>query len=256
MSIVGQDPDRTVSPRVALITHAHTEIGVATVQALARAGVDLALATEAEPDPHFLESLRSYGGQVVWFPMARTSTRNQASQLARAVATAFGRLDVLVANTVHRVEGQIDDDDVDDDALGEQLDVDMRSVIALIKAASKVINDGGRVVALGSSLAARTGTPGLADFAATRAAITAFCKGAAHDLGPRGITVNVVQIGAIASRSVANISKEAEAAEREANALKRLGTPSEVAEAILFLVGPGAAFITGSVLNVDGGYSA
>jgi len=188
--------------------------------------------------------------------MARTSTRNQASQLARAVATAFGRLDVLVANTVHRVEGQIDVDDVDDDALSEQLDVDMRSVIALIKAASKVINNGGRVVALGSSLAARTGTAGLADFAATRAAIAAFCKGAAHDLGPRGITVNVVQIGAIASRSVAKISKEAEAAEREANALKRLGTPSEVAEAILFLVGPSAAFITGSVLNVDGGYSA
>ncbi|MBW9116910.1 SDR family oxidoreductase [Rhizobium cauense] len=254
--MVGQNSDRTVSPQVALITHAASEIGVATVQALARAGADLALATATEPDPHFMESLRSYGGRVVWFPMDQPTTGIQASQLARAVVTAFGRLDVLVANTVHRVEGQIDDEDVDDDALDVQLDMDTRSVIALIKAVSKVMESGGRVVALGSSVADRIGTPGLADFAAARAAIAAFCKGAAHDLGPRGITVNVVQIGAIASRADQSISRETLAAEREANVLKRLGTPSEVAEAIIFLVGPGATFITGSTLNVDGGYSA
>lgn len=254
--MVVHNSDGTTTARVALVTHAASDIGVATVRALARSGADLALATDSEPDPHFMESLRSYGGRVVWFPMAQTSTGIQASQLSRAVVSAFGRLDMLVANTVHRVEGQIDDEDVDDDAISDQMDADMRSVIALIKAASKVMDDGGRVVALGSSLADRIGTPGLADFAAARAAIAAFCRGAAHDLGPRGITVNVVQIGAIESKPLQGISKEALAADREANVLKRFGTPSEVAEAIMFLVGPGAAFITGSILNVDGGYNA
>jgi NAD(P)-dependent dehydrogenase (short-subunit alcohol dehydrogenase family) len=163
---------------------------------------------------------------------------------------------VLVANNVRRVEGQIDDDDVDEDALEEQLSMNIKGAFALIKAASKVMNEGGRVIALGSSIADRVGTPGLAEFAATGAAIAAFCKGAAHDLGPRGITVNVVQVGVLESDVDGVHSQETLAAEREANVLKRLGRPSEVAHAIMFLAGPGATFITGSVLNVDGGYNA
>ncbi len=256
MSVVGLNSQRDPSSRVALVTQASTDVGVATVQALARAGTDLALALEAEPAPHFMESLRSFGSRVVWFPIAGSPNGVQATQLVRAVVAALGRIDVLVANTVRRVEGQIDDEDVDEDALDEQMATDVRSVISLIKAVSKSMRDGGRVVALGSCLAERVGTAGLADFAATRAAIAGFCRGAAHDLGPRGITVNVVQIGAIESHAYQGLSKEMLAAERDANALRRLGKPSEVADAIMFLAGPGAAFITGSVLNVDGGYSA
>lgn len=256
MSVVGLNSQRDPSSRVALVTQASTDVGIATVQALARAGTDLALALEAEPAPHFMESLRSFGSRVVWFPIAGSPNGVQATQLVRAVVAALGRIDVLVANTVRRVEGQIDDEDVDEDALDEQMATDVRSVISLIKAVSKSMRDGGRVVALGSCLAERVGTAGLADFAATRAAIAGFCRGAAHDLGPRGITVNVVQIGAIESHAYQGLSKEMLAAERDANALRRLGKPSEVADAIMFLAGPGAAFITGSVLNVDGGYSA
>ncbi len=256
MSVVGLNSEQAPGSRVALVTRASNDIGLAIVRALARTGTDLALALETEPPPHFMESLRSYGSRVVWFPITGSLNGVQAAQLLRAVVAALGRIDVVVANTVRRVEGQIDDEDVDEDALDEQMATDVGSVICLIKAASKSMRDGGRVVALGSCLAERVGTPGLADFAATRAAIAGFCRGAAHDLGPRGITVNVVQIGAIESQTDQGMSKEMLAAERDANALRRLGKPSEVADAIMFLVGPGAAFITGSVLNVDGGYSA
>lgn len=256
MDVVGRNPDREATSRVALVTRASSEIGIATVQALARTGTDLALAVETEPTPHFMESLRSYGSRVVWFPITGSPNGVQATQLVRAVIAALGRIDVLVANTIRRVEGQIDDEDVDEDALEDQMATDVRSVISIIKAAAKSMSDGGRVIALGSCLADRVGTPGLADFAATRAAVAAFCKGAAHDLGPRGITVNVVQIGAIESQTDRGLSREMLAAERDANALRRLGRPSEVADAIMFLAGPGSAFITGTILNVDGGYSA
>lgn len=256
MSVMGQSLDRVSGSRVALVTWASSEIGAATIQALAQSGADLALAVDSEPSPHFMESLRSYGGRAVWFPITGSLNGVQAAQLVRSVVATLGRIDLLVANTVRRVEGQIDVGDVDEDALDEQMATDVRGVIALMKATAKQMSDGGRIVALGSSLADRVGTPGLADFASTRAAITAFCRGAAHDLGPRGITVNVVQIGAIESQSDQGLSREMLAAEREANVLRRLGKPSEVADAIMFLLGPGAAFITGSVLNVDGGYNA
>lgn len=254
VNVVGQNSDRASACRVALVTQADSGIGLATVQALAEGGADLALALQVEPEAHFLESLRSYGGRVVCFPTSSRPNTVEATQLVRAVMAAFGRLDLLVANNVRRVEGQIDDEDVDEDALEEQLTMNVKGPFALIKAAAKIMNEGGRVIALGSSIADRVGTPGLAEFAATRAAIAAFCKGAAHDLGPRGITVNVVQVGALESDGVH--SQETLAAEREANVLKRLGRPSEVAHAIMFLAGPGATFITGSVLNVDGGYNA
>ena len=256
MSAVRLTSNGITGSRVALVTRATCDIGVATVEALAQSGADLALVLEIEPSPHFMESLRSYGGRVVWFPITGSPNGVEAARLVRSVISALGRIDVLVANTIRRVEGQIDDGDVDEDALDEQMATDVRSVIALIKATSRSMSDGGRVIAIGSSLADRVGTPGLADFAATRAAIAAFCRGAAHDVGPRGITVNVVQIGAIESQADGGLSREMLAAEIDANVLRRLGRPSEVADAIMFLAGPGAAFITGSVLNVDGGYNA
>ena len=140
-------------------------------------------------------------------------------------------------------------------ALATQFAVNVTATLAVIRTGIKGMNDGGRVIAVGASVADRVGTPGLADYAATRAAVVAWCKGAAHDVGARGITVNVVQLGAIdvALQGVTAQQLEAEVA---SNAMKRLGSAQEAAAAILFLAGPGASFITGTILSVDGGYMA
>ncbi|MBY5454113.1 SDR family oxidoreductase [Rhizobium leguminosarum] len=250
------DSLRPLAGQVALLTRADEGVGMATATALARCGANLALTLlDTEVEPALLHELRGIGCKVVVFRAPTDSSSTQHTQLVRQVMAEFGRIDVLVANSEYRVQWQVDDDDLDEDQVEFQYSMNVKSNIALIRAVIRVMTDGGRVIALGSSLADRVGTPGLADFAATRAALAAFCKGAAHDLGPRGISINVVQMGAIAFDAVA-VSPDIIESERASTALKRLGRPSEVASAITFLAGPSASFITGSVLNVDGGYNA
>ncbi|MBF8190189.1 SDR family oxidoreductase [Nonomuraea sp. K274] len=126
---------------------------------------------------------------------------------------------------------------------------------AAIRAAAQVIGEDGRIITIGSGLADRTGFPGMAGYAATKAAIAGYSRGAARDLGPRGITVNVIQPGAVATDMNPPEGDFADA-QRALKALGRFGRPEEIAAGVVFLAGPGASFITGSVLNIDGGYLA
>ncbi len=242
---------RPFAGRVAIVTNADQGVGLATACALARNGADLMLTlNRQEESARVLQAIQALGVRAIIHQPPADYLR-----LTRAAIAQFGRIDIVVANTESRIQGQVDDEDLDEDAVEHQLENNIRSTAALIRAAVKVMTSGGRIIALGASLADRVGTPGLADFAATQAALSAFCRGAAHDVGPRGITVNVVQIGAIETMQASSPPSILEA-ERESNALKRLGRPEEVASAILFLASAEASFITGTVLNVDGGYNA
>ncbi|MDO1583425.1 SDR family NAD(P)-dependent oxidoreductase [Rhizobium oryzicola] len=247
---------KPLAGKIAFLTSADAGIGPATACALAESGADLAVSVSAgRPEPGFISVLRARGTKVTVFQIPTPFNSEECIRLVRRVIGAVGRLDVVVVNCERKFQWQVDDLDLDEDALEMQFAINVRASIAVIRTAIKGMNDHGRVIAIGSSVADRVGTPGLADYAATRAAIVAFCKGAAHDVGPRGITVNVVQLGAIDALLHGAPETQIEA-EMEANAMKRLGSAEEAAGAITFLASPAASFITGTIFNIDGGYSA
>jgi NAD(P)-dependent dehydrogenase (short-subunit alcohol dehydrogenase family) len=128
-------------------------------------------------------------------------------------------------------------------------------VVAGIRAASKVMGEGGRIISVGSAIAVRAGFPGMADYGATKSAIVGYTKGAARDLGAKKITVNVVQPGPV-DTDMNPADGDFAAVLNPTTALGRYGQPEEVAAGIVFLASPAASYVTGTVLNIDGGYSA
>ena len=167
----------------------------------------------------------------------------------------LGRLDILVNNAGSFVTGQVDDPDVDEAALANQLATNVSGVATLTRAAVAVLLTGGSIITVGSLGAQRVGYPGLSDYSATKAALAAYGRGWARDLGPRQITSNIIQPGAVDTEMNPADGSFGDVA-RAITPLGRYGRAEELAALVAFLAGPEAAYITGAVINFDGGQSA
>jgi NAD(P)-dependent dehydrogenase (short-subunit alcohol dehydrogenase family) len=242
--------------KVALVTGGSRGIGAALARALAGAGADVAITylNSRQAAENVAAEIRAKGVR------ARSVQADQAdpaaaSAVVRQVADEFGRLDILVNNAAVAVLGPIDSTASDDTALDRQVRVNYTSIVAAIRAAARVLPEGGRIINIGSGIATRTGASGVADHAATKAALAGFTRGAARDLAPKRITVNLVQTGLVATQL--NTAAGSAAPRLIASVpLGRMGQPEEIAAAVLFLASPDASYITGATLDVDGGYGA
>lgn len=242
--------------QVALVTGGSRGIGAAIVRRLARDGADIVFSYSNSPDRanQVADEVRALGRQALAV-QADQAVTSDVERLVKTAHQTFGQLDILVNSAGVFVTGVVGDPAADLQALERQIDINIKGVATAVRTAAPLLSDGGRIVSIGTTGAVHIQFPGVADYVATKAAVAAYTRGWSRDLGPRGITVNVVQPGAINTEMNPEVGDFADTL-RGMAALGRYGQPEEVAAAVAFLAGPDAAYITGATLNVDGGQIA
>jgi NAD(P)-dependent dehydrogenase (short-subunit alcohol dehydrogenase family) len=244
----------TLQGKRALVTGASRGIGAAIAKALAAEGADVAITYEKSADgaAKVVDAIKAGGRKAVAIQADSADVAAVQASVAKTVAE-LGGLDILVNNAgILRLGGLNDIALADIDA---QLNVNVRSPIVASKAALPYLGKGGRIITIGSYFADRVPSPVLGVYAASKSALTAFTKALARELGPRDVTVNLVQPGSIDTDMNPAHGPTAETL-KQFMALGRYGATDDIASAVAFLASAKAKYITGTTLTVDGGANA
>ncbi len=244
-------PTQSLSGKVALVTGASRGIGAAIARRLAADGASIAISYVSSPEKanKVVADLESLGVKAKAYK-ADAADSAAVAALVQNVAKDFGRLDILVNNAGIALEADPSAADIE-----RLFAVNVAAVAAAVRAAAPVLTDGGRIINIGSVLGERVIFAGIADYSATKAAVAGYTRGWARDFGPRNITVNTVQPG-LTNTDMNPESSDFAAQAVKGTALGRYAQPDDIANAVAFLAGPGASYITGVALNVDGGINA
>ncbi len=240
--------------RVALVTGGSRGIGAAVALRLAEDGAAVAVTyrQDAERARAVVEKIEGMGRRA-WAVRADNGDPAQVRAAVDGVAARFGRLDILVNNAGAGVLGPIGELSLADVDL--VLDVNVRGSFLAAQAAAGHMGPGGRIVTVGSCMAERVAFPGGSLYATSKAALTGLTKALARELGPRGITANLVNPGPT-DTEMNPADGPAAAAQAELTALGSFGQPNDVAATVAHLVGADGRYITGAAIAVDGGFAA
>ena len=240
--------------KVVLVTGGSRGIGRACAVAFAKAGASTVIISYAGNEAAAQETLgllQASGAKAEALKFDVSDTAACASNVEQIVKT-HGRLDVLVNNAGVAVDGlvmRVKDEDWD-----KQLDTNLKGAFALIRAASRPMMKarGGAIINL-TSIVGESGNGGQAAYSASKAGLIGLTKSVAKELASRNIRVNAVSPGFIGTDMTAHLSEELRQKMVESIPLARLGSPEDVANAVVFLASDAAAYITGEVLKVNGG---
>lgn len=241
-----------VDGKVAVVTGAGRGIGAASAVALAQAGADVVLASRTEEQLRKVASEVEAAGRRALVVPADLSDLDQAAGLAQAAMDAFGRLDIVVNN----VGGTMPQAFLDTSpaTLQNAFQFNVGIAHALTRAAvPHLLESGGSVVNI-SSVMGRVAGRGFLAYGSAKAALAHYTKLAALDLAPK-IRVNAIAVGSVATSTLDIVMTNDELrTQMESNTpLGRIGDPEDVAAGVLYLASPAGAYVTGTVLEIDGG---
>jgi NAD(P)-dependent dehydrogenase (short-subunit alcohol dehydrogenase family) len=243
-----------LSNQTALVTGASRGLGRATALRLSQAGARVILhysASRAAAEA-LAEEIRGQGG-VADLVGGDLSAADGAHKLADAVrALGIGRLDILVANAGVANGAPLEEQTVED--FDFQFAVNVRAPYFLVQQLLPLLGEGSRVILL-SSVVARAAFENLSTYSATKGAVEVLTRTFAKELGPRGIRVNAIAPGAIDTDMAQGFlgSEEGRDYIKSLQALKRIGQPEDIADAVLFLASDQSRWVDGRSLEVSGG---
>jgi 3-oxoacyl-[acyl-carrier protein] reductase len=241
-----------IEGKIAIVTGAAQGIGRAIAETLAGAGADVAVVDmDVARAQETVSAVKSYGRRALAIK-ANVADWVDVKAMADQVLAEFGRIDILVNNAGITRDGLLLRMKEEDWNL--VLDVNLKGTFHCTKAVLPAMSKqrGGAMVNI-ASVVGVMGNAGQANYAASKAAVIGFTKTVAREYASRGITANAVAPGFIETAMTQGLSGEVREALLKQIPLGRLGSPLEVAHAVLFLVSPEAAYITGHVLHVNGG---
>lgn len=238
-----------LSGKKALVTGASGGIGGAIAKALYDAGADVALSGTREDA---LNALAAQLGDRAYVTPARLGDEGAAQQLVKDAIDAMGGVDILINNAGLTRDGlaiRMKDDDWD-----TVLNVNLKSAFQLSRACLKGMMKArnGRIVSI-TSIIGTTGNPGQVNYAASKAGLIGMSKSIAQEVATRGITVNCVAPGFIATPMTEALNEKQQEAILGNIPKGAMGVPEDIAAAVLFLVSEEANYVTGQTLHVNGG---
>ncbi len=240
--------------RRALVTGAATGIGRATALALAQAGADIAFTHLTHDPAATVAEIEALGRRAIAYQLDARHSWDVDRVVVQAAEELGGGIDILV-NNAGGLGGRQLVTGMDDQHWHQVLDLNISSVFYATRAVLPLMPDGGRVITISSLAGQNGGGTGAVAYATAKAALDGFTRALARELGPRGITVNSVAPGFIGGTPfhAMHTPEPAQRAAVEGTPLKRAGAPEDVAAAVVYLASEGAGFVSGAVLDVNGG---
>ncbi|HEY1857137.1 3-oxoacyl-ACP reductase family protein [Acidocella sp.] len=240
--------------KIALVTGGSRGIGAGIAKRLAADGASVAITYTrgADAAAQVVKEIEQAGGKAIAIQADAVDAKAVTAAVEKTVAT-FGKLDVLVNNAGTAIPKLFEETTPDD--IDTMIGINVRGVFIATQAALKHLQDGGRIINIGSCVGERMMTPGLVVYAATKGAVKMFTQGLAREVGPRGITVNNIQPGPI-DTDLNPAAGDWATPQIAATALGRYGHVDDIAAMVAFVAGPEASYITGANLTVDGGTNA
>jgi 3-oxoacyl-[acyl-carrier protein] reductase len=238
----------------ALVTGGSRGIGAEIVKRLAAEGANIVFTYSSSPGPanEVATAAQSLGVEAI---AVQADSADPAALIAAVEKTVadLGGLDILVNSAGIAMLAPLDDFKLAD--FDRTFAINVRAVFVATQAAARHMQEGGRIINIGSCNAERMPFAGGAVYAMSKSALVGLVKGLSRDLGPRGITINNVQPGPV-DTELNPADGPASASLKHLTALHRYGTLDEVAGLVAYLASPESAFITGASLTIDGGFNA